>query len=353
MTAYVAPNAKRDSPDSALRRFRQKVVRNIYWGATIGSVVLAAVQGWIGHHGLAGLLGVASILFIWAALQSRHRLLPQKYHAVFVIVTCIAVNYSIIENGIKGLYWAYPVMSSLFFLFNRRLTLIVIPVVYGSFVVSSYLALSFTHSWRFAVSLAMILVLGGTFIVLLQRLQKSMTELVVTDPLTGLYNRNRVTQTLIENIQQKERYKRPASLIMIDLDHFKSLNDEHGHLFGDQMLKQTAKRLLGAIRATDTLFRVGGEEFLVVLPNTSSQDANVAAKKLIKVIGSRPFEGKGATVFITASAGVSELQPGQAWSQWLSRADQALFEAKNNGRNNVVLQSDTTSDAGNPSNKDD
>lgn len=345
MTPYVAADTKRDSPDSALRRFRQKVVRNIYWGATIGGLVLAVVQAWIGHHGLAILLGVASVLFIWAALQSRHRLLPQQYHTVFVIVTCIAVNYSIIENGIKGLYWAYPVMSALFFLFNRRLTLIIIPVVYSSFVVSSWLALSFTHSWRFAVSLAMILVLGGTFIVLLQRLQKSMTELVVTDPLTGIYNRNRVTQTLIENINLKERYQRPASLIMIDLDHFKGLNDEYGHLFGDQMLKQTAKRLLGAIRATDTVFRVGGEEFLVVLPNTNSKDAHAAAQKLIKVIGNRPFQGKDATVTLTASAGIAELQPGQAWSQWLSAADGALFEAKNNGRNTVVLQSGSPSSA--------
>ncbi|MEX1221270.1 MAG: GGDEF domain-containing protein [Idiomarina sp.] len=349
MTSYVAPDTKRDSPDSALRRFRQKVVRNIYWGATVGGVVLASVQGWIGHYGLAIMLGAASILFVWAALQSRHRLLPQKYHTVFVIVTCIAVNYSIIENGIKGLYWAYPVMVALFFLFNRRLTVIIIPIIYSSFVVSSWFALSFTHSWRFAVSQAMILVLGGTFVVLLQRLQKSMTELVITDPLTGIYNRNRVTHTLIENIQLKERYKRPASLIMIDLDHFKSLNDEHGHLFGDQMLKQTAKRLLGAIRATDTVFRVGGEEFLVVLPSTTSHDANVAAEKLITVIGSRPFAGKGATVSITASAGVAELQSGQSWSQWLSRADRALFEAKNNGRNKVVLQSDTS----NPTHKDD
>lgn len=326
---------KRDSPDMALRRFRQKAVRNIYWGGTGSALVLAAVQFVIGNTELAFLLSLTTLMFLWAAFQSRHRLLPQGYHAAFVILTGIAVNYSIFKNGVNGLYWAYPVLCALFFLFNRRFTIITIPLIYISFVLTSWYVLPMSDVWRFAVSMVMLILLGSTFIVLLTRLQASMTKLVITDPLTGLYNRNRLTQVLIDNIHVRRRYKQPASMIMIDLDHFKLLNDKHGHLFGDQMLKQTAKRLLGAIRATDSLFRVGGEEFLIVLPNTRLNDAQVAAEKLIQVIGGREFTGKTATVKITASAGVAELQPEHEWSQWLSTADQALFDAKESGRNVV------------------
>lgn len=324
-----------ESPTSVLRRFRQKVVRNIYWGGAAGTLVLGGAQAWVGHYGLASLLVVSAVVFVMAALASRRRLLPQGYHFGFVVLTGVAINYSILENGVHGLYWAYPVIGSLFFLFNRRLTIFMVPAVYGTFVISAWLALPLTEVWRFAVSVAMQMALGFTFLVLLRRMQASMTELVVTDPLTRLLNRSRVTEVLNRNIEEFQRYKHPASMVMLDLDHFKALNDKHGHLFGDQMLKQTARRLAGAIRGTDVLFRVGGEEFMVVLPNTDQAAAQTAAEKLLGVIRNEPFVGKTATVSISASAGVAQLREGQQWSQWLTAADTALFQAKHAGRDQV------------------
>lgn len=343
----------RDSPALALRRFRQKTVRNIYIAATIGAFVLSVVQTSIGNDLLAVILGVAGVVFGWGAWKSRRELLPQTFHAMFVIIAAFATNYSIQLNHESGLYWAYPALSAMFFLFNRRLTVVTIPLVYCSLVGSAWYAMPPGDAWRFAVSLAMLVVLGFTFIVLLSRLQSSMTSLVVTDPLTQLLNRNRVTETLVDNIERLQRYQQPASIIMLDLDHFKILNDNHGHLFGDQLLKQTAKRLLGAVRATDTVFRVGGEEFLVVLPNTDEGAAQRVAAKLIQVIGGRPFKGKDATVELTASAGVAALQAQQSWSQWLSRADQALYNAKTTGRNQVItspLESASSTAESQPSN---
>jgi diguanylate cyclase (GGDEF)-like protein len=124
-----------------------------------------------------------------------------------------------------------------------------------------------------------------------------------------------------------------CSIILIDLDYFRLINDRWGHLAGDGVLQELPKRILRRLRESDQLFRVGGEEFMAVLPETRQKDAYQLARELLTSISATPF---GEGIKVTASASVAEVSKGETWSVWLNRADIALYQSKERGRNQVV-----------------
>lgn len=154
-----------------------------------------------------------------------------------------------------------------------------------------------------------------------------------TDALTGLPTRRRLEEAALSEMHRFRRFGHPISLIMADIDHFKRINDGLGHLVGDQVLVEFARRLSSACRDLDVVGRYGGEEFVILLPSTPLAGATTLAEKLRQAIGNSPFETAGA---VSASFGVAECLAGDDWPKWLSRADQALYQAKNAGRNRVV-----------------
>jgi two-component system cell cycle response regulator len=157
----------------------------------------------------------------------------------------------------------------------------------------------------------------------------------MTDALTGLLNRYGLQHTLAREHAEARRYQRPLSCILIDLDKFKTINDTYGHAIGDLTLQQVAGILREAVRASDTVFRYGGEEFLVLLPETDLEGAIALADKIREVAASRPF-GDGGHVFnLTLSAGASSLCTDESGHDMIARADMALYHAKEQGRNRV------------------
>ncbi|MGD8403775.1 MAG: GGDEF domain-containing protein [Anaerolineales bacterium] len=157
-------------------------------------------------------------------------------------------------------------------------------------------------------------------------------EVSHVDELTCLPNRRQVIKTLQNEVIRAERYKTPLSISMIDIDHFKKINDSYGHTVGDQVLFQLANILQDGIRDPDTVGRYGGEEFLVVLPNTRMNEATEQAARLCKRIREAEIN-IGEVVHLTVSIGVAEHHYGQEnWQKFLSRADLALYDAKNSGR---------------------
>jgi len=157
------------------------------------------------------------------------------------------------------------------------------------------------------------------------------------DPLTGLLNR-RATMTLLEQEYARvQRTKSSMAVVMVDLDHFKAINDTHGHAGGDIVLKQAAARLRCTVRAYDSVGRLGGEEFLILLPSCGHRDALAIAERLRRIIGASPISGGSKRLRISASFGVaaSESEPSATAEELVEAADAALYRAKRGGRNRV------------------
>lgn len=157
------------------------------------------------------------------------------------------------------------------------------------------------------------------------------------DPLTGIRNRRAFEDALPQAVRAAASANTSVSIVMIDIDRFKTINDSYGHLAGDQLLKAFAQLLADRARKDDTVVRFGGEEFALILPRTSLMAASVFAERLRNSIAAQEFDlGSAGQVQITASLGVAELEAGENADAMLRRADNRLYRAKNLGRNRVV-----------------
>ncbi|MGB0911656.1 MAG: diguanylate cyclase [Nitrospirales bacterium] len=178
------------------------------------------------------------------------------------------------------------------------------------------------------------------------KLQKVQAELgqarkeMELDPLTKLYNRAALDAQL-ENVSSLSFLAGSAScFVMVDIDHFKQVNDTHGHRAGDAILQQFADRLVSTfLRKSDFVARYGGEEMVVILQGDELNVCERIAERLLETIRSKPFEHEGAEIAITASVGLAELLPGEAVTSWVERADRALYQAKETGRDRVCMAS--------------
>lgn len=158
-------------------------------------------------------------------------------------------------------------------------------------------------------------------------------RLATTDPLTGLLNRRALQQRAEISLSCTKRYGTPYSVILFDLDHFKSINDEMGHEAGDTVLRAVSQRVLGALRDSDTLARWGGEEFLVLATQSGAEETSQLAERLRQLLAAEPVGSAGS---ITASFGVAGSQDGETLEQIIQKADMAMYTAKQQGRNQVV-----------------
>jgi two-component system, cell cycle response regulator len=163
-------------------------------------------------------------------------------------------------------------------------------------------------------------------------------ELAITDVLTGLHNRRYMERHIGGLVEQAASRGKPLAVLMVDIDHFKAINDTYGHDAGDEVLREFALRIRKAIRGIDLACRYGGEEFLVVMPETDLSAAAVVAERLRRTIASEPFpiEQGVRTIEVTISVGITALAGSEDPSSVLKRADQALYRAKRDGRNRVV-----------------
>jgi two-component system cell cycle response regulator len=166
-------------------------------------------------------------------------------------------------------------------------------------------------------------------------------EFAVTDALTGLNNRRYLDTHLATLVDRSNRRGRPLSVLITDIDHFKFINDTHGHEGGDDVLRDFARRVRGAVRGADLACRYGGEEFVVVMPDTTTDIAAQVAERLREAVAAAPFRisATGVAAPVTTSVGIATLEAdGEGADALLRRADKALYQAKNNGRNRVVGQ---------------
>ncbi len=198
--------------------------------------------------------------------------------------------------------------------------------------------------------IVLLLAMTGFAVIVSHRIQVPHV-LSANDSLTGVLNRRAFNERWDSELSRARRYGRPISVAVLDIDYFKQFNDHHGHAAGDIALKTVAKALRGRIRSTDFVGRLGGEEFAVALPETSTKDAKVLAEALRKIVGEIPMNIPGSRVpaNVTISVGIASWPDhGEEITRLLDRADDRMYEAKLAGRNRVKGPSERSSPLGTP-----
>ncbi len=292
-----------------------------------------------------GFLGLE--LYLWRNPQSI-RLVWQIALGIIALYEILSVYYEAAymlhqRNGLTpALLWFPMVYLMAFVLFRRR---------HALFFSVGYLGLGLLAGavgvWQSpplgvsAINTAVQFTLSNLAYVLLlyifaylRRHYAQMHQLAHTDALTSTTNRRAMQAQLEAELERARRYNRPFALLLADLDHFKNVNDTYGHPVGDQVLREVALRLQQHLRESDTLARWGGEEFLVLAPETDLHQAQHLAWRLLEAVRQAPMAG----VPVTLSLGVACYREGDSVAALLSRADEAMYRAKAAGRNQVVLE---------------
>ena len=171
------------------------------------------------------------------------------------------------------------------------------------------------------------------------RMMEKLQRLAITDGLTKLHNSRSFYSQLEVEVDRFNRYKHPLSLLLLDIDHFKNYNDSYGHLEGDKVLVKISQMIKSCLRKMDTAYRYGGEEFTVILPETSCEEALLVSERIRNVIQAEKFTPQPEKeLSITISIGVTQYAPEEQLSTFIQRADKAMYISKQNGRNQVTAR---------------
>jgi diguanylate cyclase (GGDEF)-like protein len=282
--------------------------------------------------GVAGLLLLGVLMAnIWLLSIGREAFLPPG----LVLLLCISLLVISVYHGQNyNLYWMYPLLVTLPFLLKTRWAvllgvlcgLVLAPLVLTHYETATALIIGSSMGLTWLISAWLV------FAVTEQ--SRRLRDMAVTDPLTGAYNRRFLELEADKAIHHWRRNQRPATLLIMDIDHFKRINDRHGHAVGDAALRKAVQVISGRIRGVDTICRFGGEEFVVLLADTDIDAGATVAQELRAIIeGARILpEGK-----MTVSIGASEVAQATDLDHWLNLADAALYMAKSNGRNRVEI----------------
>lgn len=284
----------------------------------------------IGVADLAIVVGISTaVLHAWLSGDTR------KGGIFMVVCNTLGSMLITVLFGHHGLFWVFVVVVTNFFLTSRRialsanaLLLVVVwlqpdsyinPLDRISFIVTSTLVTTYTYIFAYVTATQ----------------RERLESLASQDALTGCANRRAMELELERSIAIHRRDRTAYSLAVFDLDHFKSINDRYGHEAGDQVLVDFVELLRGRTRRSDQLFRMGGEEFVLLMRDTDRAQMEVVLHKLHRAV-QESLGGLGGPV--TVSIGGTQLRSGDGWSDWLSRADAAMYQAKNEGRDRVVIE---------------
>ena len=275
------------------------------------------------------ILGISSIgLFVWWTRQVR---VPGMVLTIFILSGLVTIIY---VGGASLVHWAYPTMVAAFFLvkpreataFNLLVMVLLIPALVQE--------ISRLELVIILVTLILNNVFAYVFAARMSEHRQHLSFLAERDPLTGIGNRRALNARLEGFVLRQQTKIIAASILVLDLDHFKDINDTHGHGKGDQILVQVTEIVSANIRVTDDLYRLGGEEFVVIAMGASRDAGTKLAEQLRGSIeASKLLSDRRVTI----SLGVAEFKEGESHQNWLDRADAALYEAKRAGRNRVCL----------------
>jgi len=236
--------------------------------------------------------------------------------------------------GPNQVYWAYPALMAVFYLVRPR-EAIVFALITVAVLTPRLIGNVDSHSaTTILITVVVMSCFAFAFSLITNRQREQLVQLATKDPLTGAGNRRRLDSKLNDVVEGFKRNGTVASMLMLDLDHFKKVNDVHGHAVGDQILKRITEIVNLRIRVTDSLYRIGGEEFVVLLEGQDIERAKHLAEQLRTLVEANELVPDQA---VTISLGVAELTSGETSNDWMHRADEALYGAKRAGRNTTQL----------------
>jgi diguanylate cyclase (GGDEF)-like protein len=284
------------------------------------------------------LLGIGSSAIVilcavnaWNCFRDNYR--PALIFWVLVPVITLFLVLALRQQGMVVTYWSYPSILAFYFMLPRRQAWIANLVFLTFILPQAWLILEPATMFRFLFTTLAVSGFSALFVKVITDQQNTLEQHVITDPLTGLYNRILLNEVLEQTIHQNNRTSIPMTLIMFDIDHFKVINDTLGHADGDKVLQGIGEFFKTRVRRTDKVFRIGGEEFLVLLYDTDAGNGKRLATDLCNAIASLELLPHSK---VTISAGVATLQTGEHWDEWMRRCDENLYQAKKDGRNRVA-----------------
>lgn len=291
-----------------------------------------SVGDWQTGTGDVALVGIIIGMVVYAWKSGHTRLVARAVALIVTFGYLLLVTY-----GSISVMWAFPILGAGFLLADR---------VFGSFSALATLLLTALFSgrfdtpvelWSFVITGVLVSIFSLIFATRTEMQRRQLAEIAIRDPLTKAGNR-RALRTVLDEVKRMHAQRgTPASIVLIDLDHFKAINDAYGHEAGDRILIELVEIIYSRLRNGDGVYRLGGEEFVVVLPETDLEGARRVAGKLKRTFATQ-LEGPGGP--ITVSIGVAQIGPGESVQQWLARTDQALYSAKDKGRDQIVLAED-------------
>ncbi len=248
------------------------------------------------------------------------------------VVAALGAVSSAALLGSSQAFWIFPAVLTIYYLIRPLPALAISTAASLAYV---FIMSSTMESFEFSAFITTISVsnlFAFIFSKSMHDTQDSLEKLAILDPLTGCGNRRALDQKLKEVVLHQHRNPQPVSLIVLDLDHFKEVNDEFGHHIGDQILKEVVDLIRSRIRITDVFYRFGGEEFVIVPLSVSLEEASVLAEDIRVLCEKHTFEHD---IRLTISLGLAQFKQGESYDHWFQRADKALYRAKENGRNRV------------------
>lgn len=299
---------------------------------------------WIRLSG-AAVIVVQFLIFKRLGLERYFRTTSLTVYCTFFITILLTMNVSQYgwAMGLPGLI--ITMMASVVVLIRGRDALCNIPLALAG------IGLMWTNEVRglLLVNNTLYLLIGAASSVLFAYVLESIARTAFLsqlqleqeaqhDYLTNLPNRRHLATLAQREIGRAQRFKRPLSVMLVDIDHFKTVNDQHGHDAGDQVIREMGQLLAQHMRASDTVGRHGGEEFAVLLPETAREEAMHLAQRLCAIVAKQRFMASGVHTPLTISVGVTAYEGGQQdWNDLLKQADAALYSAKQQGRDRVVI----------------
>ena len=332
----------RDGVD-ALAAHRERIMYRV---AIVSVIVLSpfAVNNFArGRHALGTAVVAVVVTLSIDALAIHRRKRPPIPFALLLLPMAAGTMISLRTQGLSGALWSYPLVLFSYFVLAPRLADV---SSVGLLAVTTWMVYRYSGqgvALRFFVSLALTIFVTNIIRTIIRELQSKLLDQAITDPLTGAFNRRHMDSVLGDAVERHRRTGAPAAVLLIDVDHFKRINDRFGHEAGDGVLKGIVALITRRVRKLDRLFRMGGDEFVLFLPDTRGADAVTVAEELrASVVGARLLNAAPVAV----SIGVSALQADEAADAWVKHADDALYLAKNAGRNRVVSRAATPQGAG-------